>query len=190
MAKAQKLLGPKTPEFMKHWEKWELPCGQVTGGSITPGTYRGIAVLGWLEQRNGVPTVGLQTIVLRNQEDKHVGAVTLGFPVTPKTELYVNALLQTFGWDGRVWPYDDDKKWPDGTTDEDQVMGLIQKVGLSSTLTFAPQEGVGVPTVRLQIPKRSGPFQLPPLEEMNSPPVHLDRFRELVKDMTIFKPTN
>lgn len=180
-------LDSKTREFLRSWGRHEMPSAQVTGGSVAPGYYRAFAVLGWIEQRNVFPVVGVQTILLRNQEDRNHGALTLGLPVTPKTELYVNALLQSFGWDGRVWPYDNDQAWPEGTADEPQVMGLLKKVGLGSTLAFPPNAERGIPTLRIHIAKRQGVFPLAPFEEIDSPPVHLERFRELVRDHSIFR---
>lgn len=178
-------LDEHTRKYLKEWGAAQMPTGQVVGGDMRPGYYRAFAVLGWIEKRKPWPVVGLQTIALRMNEDKHVGAVSLGLPVSPKTELYVNALLQTFGWDGRVWPYDNDGQWPEKTAEEEQVQGLLRKVNLLSTLTF-PSTEQGIPSVRFYVAKSKGVFPIAPLEEINSPPVHLERFRALVEDPSPF----
>ncbi len=186
MAKSE--LDELTRSFLKRWETYEMPTGQVTGGDMKPGFYRILAVLGWIDKKPGsVPTVGIQTLALRNQEDKHIGAITIGLPVTPRTELYVNAFLQSLGWDGRVWPYDNDNGWPVGTDDEDQLLGLIKRVELSSSLTFGPDpEKGGVPAMRFHVAQSHGAFYVAPFEEINSPPKHLERFRALVADPSVF----
>lgn len=179
----------KTHDVFKTWLPIETPIAQVTGGMVRAGTYRTFAVLGWIEKKFGqLPKVGIQTIILHAVHNKHMGALTLGLPVSPKTELYVNALLQTFGWDGRVWPHDEDGGWPEGSNDRDQILGLLDKVNLDATLTFAagPQ---GVPAIRMNILKSRESFMLSPFDEINSPPVHLERFRALVADPSIFVPT-
>jgi len=178
----------KTHDIFKTWNALEKPVAQVTGGAVRSGVYRTLAVLGWIEKKpNELPKVGIQTIILKTNEDKHVGALTLGLPVTPKTERYINALLQTYGWDGRVWPHDEDGGWPEGSADRDQILGLLDKVNLDATLTFAPGPK-GVPAVRMNVTKSRGPFQLSPFDEIDSPPLHLLRFRDLVTDPTIFFP--
>jgi hypothetical protein len=182
-------LDSKAREILRSWTPQEMPSAQVSGGEIRPGSYRAFAAIGWVEHRNGVPTVGLQTFVLRH-DNKHVGALTIGLPVTPRTELYVNALVQSFGWDGRVWPYDNDKGWPEGTDDEAQVLGLLARVNLASSMTFPSVGDKGVPAVRIEIPKSHGPFPLPPSTEVDSPPVHLARLRALIADPSIFQPTS
>lgn len=187
--KTKSSLDPKAREILRSWGPNETPTGQVTGGDIRPGEYRALAILGWIEKKPGdLPRVGIQTVVLRLNEDKHIGAVTIGLPVSPRTELYVNAFLQTLGWDGRVWPYDNDKKWPEGSDDEEQVTGLLKRVGLSSTLTFPSNPDQGAPAVRIHIAKSHGAFAIAPTEEVDSPPVHLERFRALVADHSVFQP--
>ncbi len=184
MSKSNGALDPKTRDFLKSWGPQETPTAQVTNGDLHPGLYRAMATLAIVEKRRPWPVVGLQVLLLRRLEFKVVGSMTIGMPVTPKTELYVNALLQTFGWDGRVWP--DDGGWPTGSSDEEQIQQLMDKAGLISTLTFPSTEN-GVPLVEMPVAKVSAPFHLAPFEEVNSPPVHLARFRALVNNPPAFR---
>jgi hypothetical protein len=178
------MVDPKTREFLKSWGPHETPTAQVTDGELHPGIYRAMATTAIVEKRRLWPVVGLQVLLLRRLEFKFVGSMTIGLPVTPKTELYVNALLQTFGWDGRVWP--DEEGWPTGTPDEQQIQQLLDRAGLISTLTFPSTEN-GAPLIEMPVAKTSAPFHLAPFEEVNSPPVHLARFRALVHNPPAFR---
>lgn len=180
-----------TRAFLKTWGPNEVPTAQITGGSVNPGTYRCMAVLGWVEKRAVWPVVALHTLVLRNVEYKPIATLTIVMPVTPKTELYVNALLQTFGWDGRVWPYDDDKGWPEGTgADEENLKKLLKQTAMSATLCFPSDTKDGAAVINIPIAKASSPFPLAPFQEVDSPPVHLERLRALCKDPSAFVRLN
>ena len=179
----------KTRKFIADWGRREVPTAQVAAGSsIKPGDYRAFAILGWVEKHAGAAIVGLQMVVIQEQPFKNKGILTLGCPITPKTDLYVNALLQTLGWDGRVWPYKD-HGWPEGTDDEAQVVALVNQAKLGCTLTFAPDPEKGmVPMIPVHIAKSKEPFPLAPFEEIDSPPVHLEAFRALIADPSPFAP--
>jgi len=186
---AKNPIDPEVREFMRTLTPYEAPTAKVTGGKVRPGTYRSLAVLGWIERRKSWPVAGIQTILLRPKEDTHVGAVTIALPITPKTERFVNALLQMYGWDGRAWPHEDDKLWPEGTDDEPQVTALMAKIGLGATLTFPPHPEMGAPSVPLHVPKSNGFFPYAPVSEFNSPPVHLEKLRAFAMDPSPFQPT-
>jgi hypothetical protein len=181
-----------TREFTRLWGAREIPTAQVTGGNITPGNYRAMATLGWMEKRGPFAVVGVHLIILRNLEYVTIGAVTVGLPVTTRNELFVNSFLVRLGWDGRVWPYDDDKGWPDGTDDEPQIRQLMQQAGgMAATLCFAPNkdQGGGVPIIPIPILKRHGPFPWAPFEggDMPSPPAAtFQRFKALCNDPSPF----
>lgn len=179
-----------TRELLRAWGPREVPLVQVTGGEIKPGTYRALATLGWIERRGPWAIVGVNMIVLNNNEDKPRGAVTLGLPVTKRTELYVNGFLCRLGWDGRVWPHDDDGGWPEKTDDEASLRDLMKKSNrMGSTLCFPSHPERGVPIIKLPILKRSAPFNWAPFEpaELETPPAAvLDRFRKLCEDPSPF----
>lgn len=181
-------MDPKAREILRTWGQNETPTGLVTGGRIPQGEYRVLPILGWVEKKpNDLPRVGIQTIALRMNEDVHVGAITIGLPISERTERHAATLLQTMGWDGRLWPYDNDKKWPEGTTDEDQVNGLLKRLGLSSTMTFPSDSEQGARASRILVTKSNGPFAIAPTEIDEHPPL-LERLRGLVGDPSVFFP--
>lgn len=185
--KSKARMDATTRKFLESWGRRETPTAQVTGNPIKPGKYRAFAILGWVEKKHGAAIVGLQMIVVRETPFENMGTITVGLPVTPKTELYVNALLQTLGWDGRIWPYKD-HGWPEGTSDEEQVVALVQQAELGCTMTFVPDPEQGLPMIPMHIAKAQEPFPLAPFTEIDSPPVHLKAFRELVADPSPFAP--
>lgn len=190
-------LDEKTRELLRLWGPREVPTAQVTGGEITPGTYRALPTLGWIERRSPFVVLGVQLIILHNQEEKSRAAVTLGLPITKRSELLVNAFLRRLNWDGRVWPHDDDQGWPVGTSDEEQLRQLLKKARIiGATLCFPADPVRGATILTIPILKRSSPFNWAPFEELDldsetTPAVaHLDRFRQLCKDPTPFLPLN
>jgi hypothetical protein len=184
----------RTRQYIRQWGRLEVPTAQVTGGDVTPGTYRAAPVLGWIERRGSVAIVGSHFILVRNQEYKPFGTLSIAMPVTKITELHINSFLHLLGWDGRVWPYDGDDGWP-GTSpiDATNLRDMLRKVHRSSTFTFPPQD-VGETFLNLPVVKRTAPYPLAPfypLPEGAEPPiVHLPRFRELCRDPSPFEPLN
>jgi hypothetical protein len=187
----------KTREYMRLWGRGEVPTAQITGGKIEPGTYPALATLGWIERRGPVALVGVHFLMLQRQAHKAMATLSLGMPVTKRTELLVNSFLHYIGWDGRVWPYDADGGWPE-KSEEDcaQIEALLAKLypKISSTLTFPSKPELGAKLIELPVLKRTAPYPLAPFEpvpESESPPVeHLDRFRELCQDPSPFQPSN
>ena len=187
MAKSKPKYDRKTRKFMERWGRREVPTAQVAGDAIKPGDYQAFALLGWVEAKDGAAIVGLQMAVLKMEPLTIMGHVTLGMPVTPKTELHVNALLQSLGWDGRIWPYQD-HGWPEGTgEDEIQLVSLIMQAKLGCSLTFVPQEE-GPTMIPLYVAKSRDPFPLAPFElEVTEEPKHLEVLRDLIDDPSPFK---
>ena len=123
------------------------------------------------------------------QGSRSIGALTIALPLTAETESKVLERLLDLGWDGRVWPYDNDGKWPEGTPDKDQSIGLLQRVGLASTMTFAPVEGKGFPTIPVYVVKKKGEFPFPfePSVKTEDMP-HRNRLRDLMVGWQVFQP--
>lgn len=188
MAKSKSKTDSKTRKFMERWGRREVPTAQVAGEPIKPGDYGAFALLGWVEAKDGTAIVGLQMAVLKEDPLTNMGLITIGMPVTPKTELHVNALLQSLGWDGRVWPYKD-HGWPEGTDDEQQVVALVSQAELGCTLTFVPDPEQGAPMIPIHITKSRDPFPLAPFElEITEQPQHLEALRDLIDDPSPFAP--
>jgi len=188
MAKTRPKYDSKTRKFIETWGRREVPTAQVAGDPIKPGDYSAFALLGWVEAKAGAAIVGLQMAVLKEEPLTNMGLITIGMPVTPKTELHVNALLQSLGWDGRLWPYKD-HGWPEGTEDEGQVVALISQAQLGCTLTFAPDPDQGQPMIPIHIAKSRDPFPLAPFElEVTEAPPHMEFLRDLIDDPSPFEP--
>ena len=170
-----------TRQFVNEWGSNEVPTAKVVHGKVRPGPYYVFALLGWLEARRRWPVVGLRLALL--QDDKNVGAVNMGLPLTPKTERHVCGFLQDLGWDGRVWPHKD-HGWPEGTHDELNVIGLLRTANLGSTLTFVPNENGEIPTVLMDVAKNRVPFLTAPFH--GTVPKHLEALRALASDRTPF----
>ena len=183
----------KTREYLQKWTPAEVPVAEVTGGSIVPGTWRGLATLGWMEHQGQTPVCGVHFLILRNHEFKPFATLSLAMPVTKTTELHVNSFLHLIGWDGRVWPYDADGGWPENSEeDADQVQELLGKLRprIAATLTFPPKDGLGGTLIPIHVRKKKGTFHLAPFEPLpedaDSPVIHLERFRELCRDPSPF----
>ena len=190
----------KTREYLKKWGRREVPTAQITGGDITPGTYRGLATLGWIERKQGIlPVVGVHFLVLMNQSYTPKATLSLALPVTKNTELLVNSFLHYVGWDGRVWPYDGDGGWPENSEeDAEQVKVMLSRVAppIGSTLTFPSRPELGAPLITLPVLKRTAPYPWAPFEPVSedrdaeAPVTHLTRFRELCQDSSPFEVQN
>ena len=184
----------KTREYVRNWGRAEVPTAQVTGGKVSPGTYRALATLGFVERVGPASFCCVHFLILQNQAFKPMGTLSLAMPVTKRTELYVNSFLQLVGWDGRVWPYDGDGGWPENSPeDAENLRMMLKKINIGATLTF-PADGEGATLLELPVVKRTAPFPLAPfapLPEDHPPPViHLERFRELCKDASPFAALN
>jgi hypothetical protein len=186
----------RTREFLRKWGRREVPTAQVTGGEVTPGTYRAMPFLAWMERRGPVALCGMHFILVHNQAWTPFGALSMAMPVSKNTELHINSFLHLVGWDGRVWPYDGDGGFPEDSPDDAaQLKEMLRKVKIRSTLTFPPTGGPGGARVlTVNVLKRSSPFPFAPFEplpEGSDPPVvHLERFRELCKDPSPFALPN
>lgn len=187
MAKPKPKYDRKTRKFMERWGRREVPTAQVAGDAIKPGEYHAFALLGWVEATAGAAIVGLQMAVIKEEPLTNMGLLTIGMPVTPNTELHVNALLQSLGWDGRIWPYQD-HGWPEGTgDDETQLASLVMQAKLGCSLTFVPA-GEGPVMIPIHVAKSRDPFPLAPfdlsvVEELK----HVDALRDLIDDPSPFK---
>jgi hypothetical protein len=179
----------KTRDYLKKWGRREVPTAQVTGGSLTPGQFRGFATLGWIESQGVFPVVGIRFLVIGREGFKPLATVSVALPVTKNTELLINGFLHYVGWDGRVWPSDGDGGWPDTSKeDPEQIKIMLQRVipPIGSTFTFPP------PTKIIPIPilKRTAPYPWAPFEpvpeEESTPVDHLARFRALCMDPSPF----
>lgn len=176
---------PQTQEYIRAWGIKDVPTATVEYGKIPLGDHPAFALLGWVEQRKtGWPVVGLRLTVLNQTLDKAIGSVTMGLPLTPKSERHVCCLLQDFGWDGRVWPYKD-HGWPEGTTEEAGLASLLKTAKLGATLTFPSDPEKGTPTVRLPVLKLKGTFSVAPFGDVTIPR-HLEALRSLAADPTPF----
>jgi hypothetical protein len=176
----------RTQEFIKHWGKADMPTARVSHGTVPPGDYPAFALLGWVEQRKvGWPVVGLRMTLLNLEMNRSVGGLTMGIPLTPKSERHVCCLLQDLGWDGRVWPYKD-HGWPEGAAEEMDLLGLLRAAKLGATMTFLSDPEKGTPTVRMPVLKRSGSFMVAPFGD-EILPRHLEALRSLAADPTPFK---
>jgi hypothetical protein len=187
----------KTREYLKKWGRLEVPTAQITGGKINPGSYRGLATLGWIERRGPVPVVGVHFLLLMRIAFTPMATLSLAMPVTKNTELLINSFLHHVGWDGRVWPYDGDDGWPHkGSDDARNMLGLMMKTipRIGSTLTFPSEAGEGAPLIELPVIKRTSPYPLAPFEPVSedkpAPVTHLARFRELCQDPFPFSLSN
>lgn len=190
----------KTREYLRLWGRPEVPTAQVTGGKVNPGTYRGLATLGWIEHRGTtvkVPVVGVHFLVLQNHSYKPMATLSLAMPVTKRTELLVNSFLHHVGWDGRVWPFDGDGGWPETSpADAEQIRIMLGKTTpkIGATLTFPAEAEQGAPLVTLPILKRNSPYPLALFEPVDddrpAPVIHLKRFRELCQDPSPFAVLN
>ena len=187
----------RTREYLRKWGPREVPTAQVTGGEVSPGMYRSVPCLGWIERQGPLAVCGVHFLLMRNQEFRPIATLSLAMPVTKNTELHVNSFLHALNWDGRVWPYDGDKGWPENSEEDcENIKGLLGKLAtrVGSTLTFPPSD-LGASMLRLNVVKRSSPYPLAPFEPLpeeieTSPVIHLARFRELCKDPSPFAPLN
>ena len=185
----------KTRDYLRVWGRRETPTAQVTGGKVNPGTYRGLATLGWMAHQGPVPVCGVHFLVLQNQAYTPMATLSLAMPVTKKTELHINSFLHYVGWDGRVWPFDDDGGWPGkDTADAKNLRDFLMKTKMGSTLTFPAEAEKGARLITLPIVKRSAPFPLalfePVPDDEPAPVEHLERFRDLCKDPSPFGMMN
>jgi len=129
---------------------------------------------------------GLQMVVIKEEPLTNMGILTLGMPVTEKTEAHVVGFLEDLGWDGRVWPFND-HDWPEGTEDELQVVQLCKQAQLGCTMTFRPGDE-GAPSVPIRVSKSREAYPLAPFREevVEGELKHLAAFRALVTDPSPF----
>jgi hypothetical protein len=197
----------KTLEYLNRWGRHEVPTAQVVGRNpkekLTPGIHQWAAAIGWMFRKDLEPVCCIQFLILAPESFSILASVSLSMPVTKRTELYVNSFLHVVGWDGRVWPHDGDKGWPNGSEDARQVRDLLNKGNpkLGSTLTFPPRISSSLGTsssiiLHLPISNVSKPFPIAPFvpvlvpEGQQAPVENLKRFRALCKDPSPFSLPN
>lgn len=177
---------PRTKDFIQAWGANEVPTAVLAHGKLPIGDYAAFALLGWIQQsKNGWPVVGMQLTMLRDNLDEVAGSLTMGLPLSPKTERHVCCLLEDLGWDGRCWPYRD-HGWPEGGEDEPGLLSLLKRSKLGATLTF-PSQAQGTPTVRIPILHKTKPFSVAPFYRVPPVPRHLESLRALAVDPIPFK---
>lgn len=175
----------QTQEYIRAWGIKDVPTAHVEHGKIPMGSHPAFALLGWVEQRKvGWPVVGLRLTVLTRELDKAIGALTMGLPLTPKSERHVCCFLQDLGWDGRVWPYKD-HGWPEGTEEESALVSLLRTAKLGATLTFPSDPEKGTPTVKVPVTKRASTYSVAPFGDVIVPK-HLETLRSLAANPTPF----
>ena len=185
----------RTRDYIRRWHKSEIPYAQITGELVTPGIYRGVPCLAWMEKQGNLVICGTHFVLMQNMADKPISTLTIAMPVTKNTELVVNTFLHLLGWDGRIWPLDGDGGWPEKSDEEEALRTMLTKVRTrtSATFTFPPSEK-GATCLNLPVRSRNKPYALAPFEpvpEDDPPPIrHIDRFRQLVKDPSVFAPVN
>ena len=171
----------RTQEFLQQWGPREVPTAEVSHGKLRTGEYPMFALLGWVQPREANwPVVGLSLTTLSKAGDRAIGGLTLGLPLTPRSEHHICRLLEAFGWDGRVWPHQD-HGWPEGTDDEAGLLGLLRTARLGASLTFPPHPQ-GTPTVTIPVLKTSGVYSVAPFLEGPVMPQRLETLRALAAD--------
>jgi hypothetical protein len=175
----------QTKDYIQAWGVQDVPTASVSHGKFPLGRYHAFALLGWVKQRKANwPVIGLQLTVLEQGGIKAIGGLTMGLPITPKSDRQVCLFLEDLGWDGRVWPYKD-HGWPEGMEEEPGLLSLLRTAKLGATLTFPPC-AQGTPTVSIPVHHRSKPFSVAPFVEQFSDPQYLNELRLLANDPTPF----
>ena len=152
------------------------------------GTYWFMPVLGWIEPRDGgIPFVMLSGSILRIADQSSVGTGSWRIPTTAANHEAILVLLASLGWDGLIWPYD--QGWPTGAPEEKGLKGLIERVPLGNTFSFAPDPKKGVRVLRIVVAKSSGSSPLAPDvgdDRVEPTDALRARFAEAAMDPTIF----
>jgi hypothetical protein len=164
----------------------KLPVGKVLTAPVK-GDFLTIPLCAWFSRRLkvGTPLLMLRLLLISGPEDgQPKGLLEIELPIFDDTERATLAVLNRYGWDGRVWPLDEG--WPNGNSDEEnQLRALLEQAKLQATLTFPPGE-TGISAQAVTVSRARGPFLMPPLPapEGEADPEKLARFRELYMDPT------
>lgn len=163
-----------------------LPVGTVKSEPVK-GDFLTIPLFGWVSTRvkTHTPLVMLVVLLIRQGDETPHGTLQIELPIFAETELQTLAVLERYGWDGRVWPTD--PGWPDGNgEDEESLKALIAQAGLKATFVFPPNDA-GVSVQEVKVTRARGPFLMPPLPEPDrEPDPHkLARLRELCDNPTM-----
>lgn len=143
----------------------ELPTGKLLSSPIK-GDFLALPLFGWVATRAGdrVPLVMLTLLLMRSlDEPTPCGTLEVTLPFLETTQLATFAVLERFGWDGRVWPRDEG--WPNGdSVEEANLRSLMHEAKLRATLTFPPSDK-GAALQSVTVSRARGPFLMPPLPE-------------------------
>jgi hypothetical protein len=154
------------------------------------GEFFALPLFGWVgvrEQKN-TPLVMLVLMLFRSVDDPRPrGTLQIELPVHEDTELATLAVLERFGWDGRIWP--EEEGWPPpGSDDEANLLALLEQSGnLLNTFTFPPGEE-GAAAQKVDVQRARGPFLMPPLPKPEGEPdeYKLKKLRELCANPVVF----
>jgi len=168
-------------------EQKRFPVGKVVSSPVK-GEFQALPVLGWISLRKGTEIKILNLALLLLREGKVSGMLHMDVPIYPETQSNTMAMLQNFGWDGRVWPLDEG--WPTGTPDEEGHRHLLVQTKLVATIVFPPSETGGHATLNVEVSRAKGPFFMPPLPaaEIDPDPVLVAKFETLCQDYAVFYP--
>jgi hypothetical protein len=183
----------RTQEYIKAWGRKDVPTALVTNGKVRSGTHPAFVLLGWVRKPPEKlvpraaqwPVIILRLALLNKPRTKSIGGLLMTMPFNPKTERHVCSLMQDFGWDGRVWPHEDDG-WPSKTTEEEPLINLLKKEKLGATFTFPSDPEKGIIALPVPVKKRRGPFALALFNEVV--PKHLETLRVFASDPKPFEP--
>lgn len=179
-----------TPKFTGLTEEQlRLPVGQIVSAPAK-GDFLALPLFGWVSVRpSGIPLIIVASLLMRSLTNMKARATfKLELPIYPETEVATLAVLERFGWDGRIWPRD--AGWPTGTgQDEENILALMNAAGLVSTLTFSPQDK-GILAQPVHVARAQGPFLMPPFAAPDEPPSEekMALLRKLYGEPEIFYP--
>ena len=168
-------------------DQQRFPVGRVVSSPVK-GECMGLPMLGWISLRKGSEIRLLMLALLLLREGKPIGLLNVEIPIYPETERNTLWMLQSFGWDGRVWPKDEG--WPTGSADEPGLQHMLGQAGLVSSIVFPPSKTGDHATMDVNISRAKGNFFMPPLPdaEVDPDPKLVSRFHELCLDYKVFYP--
>lgn len=178
---------PKAASAIDHRK---LPVGKLVSPPIK-GEFLSLPLLSWIGVREKVdtPLVLLVVMLFKSMEDMEPrGTLQIELPVIEETQLATVAFLESYGWDGRIWPHDEG--WPlEGTDEETNTRAMIEQAELSNTLVFpGADEGFNPPLVK--VGRARGPFLMPPLPKPETEPdlLKVEKLTELCNNPSLFYP--
>lgn len=167
-------------------EQQRLPVGRVVTSPVK-GEFLALPMLAWVSLRKGTDIRLLMMALFLLRDGKISGMINIEFPIYPETEQNTIAMLQKYGWDGRIWPTD--PGWPSGTPDEEGHRDILDQVALVASIVFPPV-GDGHAAMNVSVERAKGNFFMPPLPEaeVDLDPALVARFRELCENYKVFYP--